>query len=228
MKGKKTIWIEQVALNLLRIATGFLFWQHGAQKLFGFPGGEPVGDFFRNDGAGWSPGAGRRDLLGPGAVQPARGLHPLREMAWAYFQRSRPGGILAHSEWWRDGGVLLVPLPVCGGPGWGGIQPGWPEAAQERTEAQRGYCRLRGRPALPAGVKDDDFPNSPRKIWPRIRRSPNSWGTTPNGGCWPGNRFHSSFSRSARRRRPSERPRFPEVCVLRSGDAPSCTPAPRP
>ena len=33
MKGKRTIWLEQVTLNLLRIVTGFLFWQHGAQKL---------------------------------------------------------------------------------------------------------------------------------------------------------------------------------------------------
>lgn len=30
------------ALGLLRIVAGFLFWQHGAQKLFGWFSGEPV------------------------------------------------------------------------------------------------------------------------------------------------------------------------------------------
>jgi putative oxidoreductase len=30
---------EQIALNLFRIVVGFLFWQHGAQKLFGWFGG---------------------------------------------------------------------------------------------------------------------------------------------------------------------------------------------
>ncbi|MBI4455255.1 MAG: DoxX family protein [Acidobacteria bacterium] len=31
-----------VALTLLRIVTGFLFWQHGAQKMFGVLGGRAV------------------------------------------------------------------------------------------------------------------------------------------------------------------------------------------
>lgn len=30
------------ALGILRIVAGFLFWQHGAQKLFGWFGGQPV------------------------------------------------------------------------------------------------------------------------------------------------------------------------------------------
>ncbi|MGH7444151.1 MAG: DoxX family protein [Longimicrobiales bacterium] len=30
------------ALGLLRIVAGFVFWQHGAQKLFGWFGGQPV------------------------------------------------------------------------------------------------------------------------------------------------------------------------------------------
>ncbi|MEX2300784.1 MAG: DoxX family protein [Bryobacterales bacterium] len=34
----------EIALNLLRIMAGFLFLQHGAQKLFGALGGEAVGD----------------------------------------------------------------------------------------------------------------------------------------------------------------------------------------
>lgn len=33
---------ERLTLNLFRIVVGFLFWQHGAQKLFGWIGG--VGD----------------------------------------------------------------------------------------------------------------------------------------------------------------------------------------
>ena len=34
--------IRDVTLTLLRIVTGLLFWQHGAQKLFGWLGGQPV------------------------------------------------------------------------------------------------------------------------------------------------------------------------------------------
>ena len=36
--GRFDVW----ALTLLRIVTGFLFWQHGARKLFGLLGGETV------------------------------------------------------------------------------------------------------------------------------------------------------------------------------------------
>ena len=33
---------QDVTLSALRIVGGFLFWQHGAQKLFGWFGGDPV------------------------------------------------------------------------------------------------------------------------------------------------------------------------------------------
>lgn len=41
MSGK---WGE-ITFNLLRIMTGFLFFEHGAQKLFGALGGEAVADY---------------------------------------------------------------------------------------------------------------------------------------------------------------------------------------
>jgi putative oxidoreductase len=92
VKGKKTIWIEQVALNLLRIVTGFLFWQHGAQKLFGFPGGEPVGDFFGMMGL-----AGALELVGGTLLVLGLFSRPVAfilsgQMAWAYFSVHAPGG----------------------------------------------------------------------------------------------------------------------------------------
>ena len=92
MKGKKTIWIEQVALNLLRIASGFLFWQHGAQKIFGFPGGEPVGDFFGMMGL-----AGVLELVGGTLLVLGLFTRPVAfvlsgQMAWAYFQVHAPQG----------------------------------------------------------------------------------------------------------------------------------------
>ena len=92
MKGKKTIWIEQVALNLLRIVSGFLIWQHGAQKLFGFPGGEPVGDFLGMMGL-----AGALEMLGGTLLVLGLFSRPVAfilsgEMAWAYFSVHAPGG----------------------------------------------------------------------------------------------------------------------------------------
>ncbi len=92
MKGKKTIWIEQVALNLLRIVTGFLFWQHGAQKLLGYPGGQPVEDFLGMLGL-----AGVLELVGGVLLVLGLFTRPVAfvlagEMAWAYFQAHAPEG----------------------------------------------------------------------------------------------------------------------------------------
>jgi putative oxidoreductase len=92
VKGKRTIWIEQVALNLLRIVTGFLVWQHGAQKLLGFPGGEPVGDFFGMMGL-----AGILEMVGGAMLVLGLFARPVAfvlsgEMAWAYFSVHAPNG----------------------------------------------------------------------------------------------------------------------------------------
>jgi len=105
MKGKKTIWIEQVTLNLLRIGAGLLFWQHGAQKLLGFPGGEKTGGFFGNMGLaeilevlGMAGGA----LLVLGVFTRPVALLLAGMMGWAYFQVHAPVG------WWPilNGGEL--------------------------------------------------------------------------------------------------------------------------
>jgi len=37
---------ESATLNILRIVAGFVFWQHGAQKLLGWMGGEQVSGVF--------------------------------------------------------------------------------------------------------------------------------------------------------------------------------------
>ncbi len=92
MKGKKTIWTEQVALNLLRIVAGFLFWQHGAQKLLGFPGGERVGDIFGMMGL-----AGIVEMVGGAMLVLGLFSRPVAfllsgETAWAYFSVHAPNG----------------------------------------------------------------------------------------------------------------------------------------
>lgn len=45
--------LSPMALGVLRIVAGFLFWQHGAQKLLGWFGGEPVSAFSMLWFAGW-------------------------------------------------------------------------------------------------------------------------------------------------------------------------------
>lgn len=46
MNGSNRSELESLTLNALRIVAGFLFWQHGAQKLFGILGGDQVGSLF--------------------------------------------------------------------------------------------------------------------------------------------------------------------------------------
>lgn len=44
MALEKRTALESLTLNALRIVAGFVFWQHGAQKLLGWLGGQRVGD----------------------------------------------------------------------------------------------------------------------------------------------------------------------------------------
>ena len=75
---------------LLRMVAGFLFFQHGIQKLFGYPGTQPAVDVMTQAGL-----AGIIETVG--GVMIAIGLFtsPVAfiasgEMAWAYFQVHAP------------------------------------------------------------------------------------------------------------------------------------------
>jgi len=92
MNARKTPWIEQIALNLLRIAAGFLFWQHGAQKLFGTLGRDAPVDFFTMLGL-----AGILEVVGGTLLVLGLFTRPVAfilagEMAWAYFSSHAPNG----------------------------------------------------------------------------------------------------------------------------------------
>ncbi len=78
-------------LTLLRMVTAFLFWQHGAQKLFGWFGREPV-DFL---GLSWF--AGMLEFFGPFFIGFGLFTRPVAfllagEMACAYFIVHLPRG----------------------------------------------------------------------------------------------------------------------------------------
>lgn len=92
MKGKKTVWTEQVALNLLRIVSGFLFLQHGTQKLFGYPGGQQVSDFLGMMGLAGVLETVGGTLLILGLFTRPVALILSGEMAWAYFMVHAPEG----------------------------------------------------------------------------------------------------------------------------------------
>lgn len=92
MSERKTGWAEQVALNPLRIAAGFLFWQHGAQKLLGILGREVPVDFFTLMGL-----AGVLELVGGALLVLGLFSRPVAfilsgQMAWAYFSTHAPNG----------------------------------------------------------------------------------------------------------------------------------------
>ena len=92
MIGKAVSWVEQVSLNILRIVTGFLFWQHGAQKLFGTLGRDQPVEFFSLYGL-----AGALELVGGALLALGLFTRPVAfilsgEMAWAYFMVHAPEG----------------------------------------------------------------------------------------------------------------------------------------
>jgi putative oxidoreductase len=158
VNGKRTIWTEQIAVNLLRIVTGFLFWQHGTQKLFGFPGGEPVGDFFGMMGL-----AGLLEVVGGTLLVLGLFTRPVAfilagEMAWAYFQVSAPEGfwpILNGGENAAFYSFLFLYVAARGGGVFSldGLR-------QLRREAKPKKVAAAPEAAAPlaAPLKDDDFP----------------------------------------------------------------------
>jgi putative oxidoreductase len=92
MNGRKTLWMEEVALNVLRIVAGFLFWQHGVQKLFGILGRDTPVDFFTLLGL-----AGILETVGGVLLVLGLFTRPVAfllagEMAWAYFSSHAPSG----------------------------------------------------------------------------------------------------------------------------------------
>jgi putative oxidoreductase len=92
MSGRRIVWTEQVALNLLRIVAGFLYWQHGVQKLFGVLGREQPVDFFSLVGL-----AGVLETVGGVLLVLGLFTRPVAfilsgQMAWAYFYVHAPQG----------------------------------------------------------------------------------------------------------------------------------------
>jgi putative oxidoreductase len=81
-----------VTHNLLRIATGLFFWQHGAQKLFGWLGGQEVETL-----ASWTGVAGILEFFGGPLIALGLFTRPVAfilagEMAVAYFRVHAPQG----------------------------------------------------------------------------------------------------------------------------------------
>jgi len=161
VKGKKTVWIEQVAINLLRIVTGFLIWQHGAQKLLGFPGGEQVGEFFGMMGL-----AGALEMVGGTLLVLGLFTRPVAfilagEMAWAYFQVHAPNGfwpILNGGELPAFYAFSFLYVAARGGGVFGvdGLRQLRREAKPKEVQAAPDLPPAIKDPSPP--IRDDDFP----------------------------------------------------------------------
>ena len=169
--GKFDVW----ALTLLRVVTGFLFWQHGAGKLFGLLGGDTVEfltlrwfagvlEFF----GGLADAALVRGCTGVavGVVwQSGRAVHRSGSfpavgrdgLCLLHFSRSRR--ILADSKQRRESHIVLLYFPLPGHRWWGTINPGWPVL----------LSRLRGRRIGGTGLSPDFGPASegggPARLW---------------------------------------------------------------
>lgn len=84
---------QDVSLSLLRIAAGLIFWQHGAQKLFGWLGGEQV-ELLSLMGL-----AGVLEFFGGILILVGLFTRPVAfvlsgEMAVAYFMAHQPRGLM--------------------------------------------------------------------------------------------------------------------------------------
>lgn len=92
MSGRKSNIAEMVVINALRMVTGFLFWQHGAQKLLGMFGrAEPVELFTLMGLAGVLETVGGI-LIFIGLFTRPTAFILAGQMAWAYFQAHAPDG----------------------------------------------------------------------------------------------------------------------------------------
>ena len=85
--------IRDVTITLLRVVTGLLFWQHGAQKLFGWLGGQQVPQLASQFGL-----AGVLEFFGGILIILGLFTRPVAfllsgEMAVAYFQVHAPRGL---------------------------------------------------------------------------------------------------------------------------------------
>jgi putative oxidoreductase len=159
---QKVVWTEQVTLNLLRIVAGFLFWQHGAQKLFGVLGREAPVDFFTLMGL-----AGILETVGGTLLVLGLFTRPVAfilsgQMAWAYFSTHAPNGfwpIMNRGELSALYSFLFLYLAARGG---GGFSiDGLLGLARRRKAAgdDLGGARGEERPAATsAPEREDDFP----------------------------------------------------------------------
>ena len=85
--------LRDISVTLLRIVTGLLFWQHGAQKLFGWLGGQQVQQIASQFGV-----AGILEFFGGLLIILGLLTRPVAfllsgEMAVAYFQAHAPNGL---------------------------------------------------------------------------------------------------------------------------------------
>ena len=84
---------REITHSLLRVVTGLMFWQHGAQKLFGWLGGNQVQDLTSQFGL-----AGVLEFFGGVLIILGLFTRPVAfilsgEMAVAYFQAHAPRGL---------------------------------------------------------------------------------------------------------------------------------------
>ena len=125
-------------LTLLRLVTAFLFWQHGAQKLFGWFESEPT-DFLT---LRWF--AGVLEFFGPLFIGFGLFTRPVAvllagEMAFAYFLSHHPRGFWAVLNGGERAALFLFHLPPSGCP-WSGqtcpgqspVQKAWRDEGAER------------------------------------------------------------------------------------------------
>jgi len=159
MIGRKTLWTEQVALNLLRIVAGFLFWQHGAQKLFGVLGRETPVEFFTLMGlAGILEAAGGMLLVFGLFTRPVA-LILSGQMAWAYFSSHAPGGfwpIVNRGELAALYSFLFLYFTVRGGGGFS--LDGLMKLRKNRKAASVEGDEGKGDPGKKTEPVEDDFP----------------------------------------------------------------------
>ena len=158
------LWAPRV-LSILRIVAALIFFEHGTQKLLGFPPAANAPAFLSLSWTRRPPGARRRRPPHPGPLDPPGRLHPLRRDGLRLLHRPCAAELLPGAERGRRGDPLLLRVPL--------LRVLWAGPMERRRDADEGnLTSLTRGPGKDLPPSDADEPPLRRCRMRRSMREP--------------------------------------------------------